>query len=114
MDNELETKFVEAWDQVAELVEHNALNKGFWGKSDNIGEKIALIHSELSEALEAIRKNNPIDDKCPEFTSFSVELADAVIRIMDLSYHYGYDISNAIVAKIRYNTTRPPMHGKTF
>lgn len=58
--------------------------QGFWA-SDNTGEKIALMHSELSEALEADRKGIVSDDKIPAYTGLEAELADTVIRILDFS-----------------------------
>lgn len=68
--------------------------------------KLALIHSEISEALEGYRKGL-MDDHLPHRTMAEVELADAVIRIMDLAGKMGYDIAGAIVEKIAYNSKRP-------
>lgn len=70
-----------------------------------IGTKIALIHSEVSEALEGLRKDK-MDDHLPHLKSIDVEMADAVIRIMDLCGGLGIDIGRAITEKLRYNYTR--------
>ena len=67
--------------------------------------KIALIHSELSEALEAHRKNL-MDDKLPHRQGVEVELADAVIRIADLAGALGLDLGGAIAEKMIYNENR--------
>lgn len=87
---------------------------GFWDNvQDNFSSKIALVHSELSEALEADRKNL-MDDKLPDRHGREVELADAMIRIFDLAGRYGMDLGGALVAKIAYNASRPYKHGKAY
>jgi NTP pyrophosphatase (non-canonical NTP hydrolase) len=82
-------------------------------RARSLPEQIALMHSELSEALEAIR----IDDRPyhvnekgkPE--GWGVELADCVIRIMDTCQHYDVDLQGLVELKMRYNETRPHRHG---
>lgn len=69
-------------------------------------EKLCLIHSEVSEAMEGLRKNLP-DDKLPHRSMTEVELADAAIRIFDLAGAMGFDIGTAIQEKMQYNTVRP-------
>ena len=103
--------FAIEFDAVAQEVNHIAIEKGWWEGERNEGELIALMHSELSEALEAIRNGNPPDDKIPEFTGVEAELADVIIRIMDMSAAKGYRVGDAIVAKINYNKNRPYKHG---
>lgn len=107
------TDFEIAFTALQTEIHTNAVNKGFW-ESSNVGEKIALVHSELSEALEAFRTGNPVDDKLIEYDSVTVELADAVIRIMDLAGSFDMNLAGAIVAKVIYNSKRPYKHGKTF
>ena len=68
-------------------------------------EKLALIHSEVSEALEGYRKGL-MDDKLPHRPMAEVELADAVIRIADLAGAMGYDLGGAIAEKMAYNAPR--------
>lgn len=71
----------------------------------NKGELLALIHSEVSEALEGERKNL-MDDKLPHRRMAEVELADTIIRILDYSAGFGYDIQGAFDEKMKYNATR--------
>jgi len=98
--------------RLAKEFHDNAVAHGFW-ENPNKGERIALMHSELSEALEAVRKPGP-DDKCPEFSGEVVELADALIRILDYCEHYSLPIEAATLAKHEYNKKRPYKHGKQF
>lgn len=74
-------------------------------KQRNIPEMLALIHSEVSEALEGVRKNTQ-DNHLPHRKSVEVELADAVIRIADLAEYLGLDLGMAIVEKNRFNKVR--------
>lgn len=76
------------------------------GGKRGYGNLIALCHSELSESLEGWRKNIQQDDKLPHRLNAEVELADAVIRILDLSSDMGYDIGGALVEKMEYNAVR--------
>lgn len=88
-----------------------AKSKGWWDESRSDGELIALIHSELSEALEGLRHGNPPDEHLPEFTSAEIEFADAVIRILDMADARGYRLAEAILAKHEFNQGREHRHG---
>ena len=69
------------------------------------GTMLALIHSEISEALEGLRKNQ-MDDHLPHRPIVEVELADALIRILDFAGMKGYDLGGAVREKLDYNRTR--------
>jgi hypothetical protein len=73
--------------------------------SKAVGDQIALIHTEVSEAYEGDRKGKP-DEHCPEFMSLEVELADAFIRIADMAYGMKLRLPQAVAAKMAYNQTR--------
>lgn len=105
--------FINAFACTAKAVHDNAIAKKFVKKGEkrNEGELIALAHSELSECLDFIRRGNPPSDHIPEFSGAEEELADCVIRCMDHSVQQGYRLAEAIVAKMKFNATRPAMHG---
>lgn len=94
---------------------HNMARKaGWWKPFDEmpveyrkyfLGCHRDLIHSELGEATEGARKNK-MDDHLPERKNEEVELADAVIRIMDYAGACGYNLGAAIIEKMAVNATR--------
>lgn len=102
--------------------------KGFHGIGRTQVEDIALMHSELSEALEEIRKGTsslyylrPDGTITDEFVTNgeynkpegkAAELADEVIRVFDSAVEHNDPVVLAIIQKLKYNNTRPPLHGK--
>ncbi len=119
-------------------VHATAVEKGFWDKEFNLGEKLMLITSELGEALEADRTGKSanieefdkylagngevipsLESYIDQFKkhikdSFSDELADATIRIFDLAGKMNIDLEYHIRHKMQYNSTRPKLHGKKY
>jgi len=96
---------------LCEEAAQNSAAHGFVTSEENIPEKLCLIHSEVSEALEAVRHGNPPDDKLPEYNGLTVELADTVIRCLSLAGSLKLPLGEAIIAKMGYNSKRPPKHG---
>lgn len=107
--------------------------KGFWEGKRNKGELLMLVTSELAEALEADRKGRyavtgllnsllKVEDNerfKADFErlvkdTFEDEVADAVIRLLDMSGGLGIDIAKHVELKLRYNSLRAPKHGKLY
>ena len=126
-------------NKISKEIHENAKSKGFFDTEKNIGEMLCLIHSEVSEALEADRKNhyavkswnienidlNDLDSPSKkqyfkrEFevaikNSFEDELADIMIRVMDLAAFKGINLEQHIHWKMKYNSLREHKHGKKY
>lgn len=101
-------------NELATDIHATATEKGFWNVEevsvDFVLSKLALVHSEVSETLEAVRKSKGE-------RAVVEEMADTVIRILDLyegMREHGLvesDFDEVMEAKMRYNTTRPQKHG---
>lgn len=96
--------------------------KGFDTGDQNIPEKLMLMVTELAEVMEDYRKPGllaneiyyePKPDGSMKPCGVPVELADCIIRILDLSSALNTDIAYALALKMDYNETRPHKHGKT-
>lgn len=88
-----------------------AKEKGWWNSKRNDGELIALMHSELSEALKALRHPGKKDEHLPLYDSVGLELADVLIRIFDYCGARSIDLEACLYAKMKYNETRSYKHG---
>ena len=84
-------------------IHENAVKHGWWDKPGDIPTLLCLVHSEVSEALEAYRNNDE--------NNFSEELADIVIRVFDMAGGFDIDIEKEIINKHKINKKRSYRHG---
>jgi NTP pyrophosphatase (non-canonical NTP hydrolase) len=103
-------------DVLAALLHETAIEKGFWDKPKNFdvfGNKLALVHSEVTEVLEAIRKNKGSEE-------IVEEMVDILIRTLDLyaSMRNGgfveHSLDEILFKKMESNKVRPRLHGNLF
>lgn len=106
----------DVFTQLSQEMHKTSVEKGFWEEPewmDKIAGKLALVHSEVTEALEAMRKNKGADMVTEEF-------ADIFIRCMDLhatlveAEEATPDLFNVVLLKARANRDRPPKHGNRW
>jgi hypothetical protein len=96
--------------RIGKTIHHE--NKQWWTDLEtgepikrNVGELLMLAVSELAEGMEGDRKGL-MDDKLPHRPMLEVELADALIRILDMGVGLGLDVPGAVAEKMEYNRTR--------
>ena len=92
-------------NELAVEIHQNNVDAGWWDKPREKGTLLMLVVSEIAEAMEGERKDL-MDDHLPHRKMAEVELADAVIRILDYAGAFGYDVEGAIAEKLEYNKHR--------
>lgn len=101
----------EGINKLCELACETATSKGWHDKTPEFGTIVALMHQELSEALEWARQGNPPSDHIPEFSGVEEELADVLIRIFDYAGWAKLNLGAAVKAKMEFNKGRAYKHG---
>ena len=92
-------------NELAVEIHQNNVDAGWWDNPREKGTLLMLVVSEIAEAMEGERKDL-MDDHLPHRKMAEVELADAVIRILDYACAFGYDVEGAIEEKLEYNKHR--------
>lgn len=92
-------------NELAVEIHQNNVDAGWWDKPREKGTLLMLVVSEIAEAMEGERKDL-MDDHLPHRKMAEVELADAVIRILDYAGAFGYDVEGAMAEKLEYNKQR--------
>jgi len=103
------SSFAAGWYHNPETGEPYLVNRGpnfFEATELLVPTKLMLIVSEIAEAMEGHRKGS-MDDKLPHRSALETELADALIRIGDLSAALRLDVAGAVLEKMRFNIVRP-------
>ena len=104
-------QIISAISQLISDAHTTAIEHGWWDRPREFPEEVALMHSELSEALEFFRHDNPPSDHIPMFSGMEEELADVLIRVFDTCGKYQFDLAGALLAKMKFNDNRPYKHG---
>ncbi len=101
---------LDEWDNIIHQI--NVAN-GWFASDRTMGDDIALLHSEVSEAFEAFRNGNMNSNGTDGYDSsaFGSELADIFIRLLDTAHRYNIDLPLEIRDKLIYNSMRGYRHG---
>ncbi len=105
----VELIWIDEWNKRSARAREHA--EKHWPEGASTLERIAMMHSELSEALEGVRHGNPASEHIPEFNALEEEFADVVIRMMHMGDDCKLRLAEAIDAKLAFNETRPLAHG---
>ena len=104
------------FDELAEEIHKNAVNKGFWDRTADpifLAKQMMMIVSEVSEAMEALRKDMDPDQISDEFADIIIRTLDLYAGIAEAGY-VKKSLDYAIKEKMERNTHRPKKHGVRF
>ncbi len=112
MTHPIEHRYIAPLNELARDIYQSNVDAGWWTdletggpKERNTGELLMLVVSEIAEAMEGHRKGL-MDTHLPHWKMMDVELADVIIRIMDICGHYRIPIGEILMEKWEYNRSR--------
>lgn len=114
MSNEIVMEY--GLDALAAVLHETAIVKGFWDgpiNHDKIGNKLALVHSEVTEVLEAIRKNKGSEETVEEMSDVIIRLLDLYAAMMNAGF-LNHSLDETLIKKMEINSNRPKLHGNLF
>jgi NTP pyrophosphatase (non-canonical NTP hydrolase) len=103
-------------DALSAILHETALEKGFWDgprDHDQLGNKLALVHSEVTEVLEAIRKNQGSEKVVEEMADVLIRLLDLYAAMMNAGF-VEHSLDESLNKKMNINKDRPRLHGNLF
>lgn len=103
-------------DALSAILHETAIEKGFWSSPKNFdvfGNKIALIHSEVTEVLEAIRKNKGSEEIVEEMSDILIRTLDLYASMRNAGF-VEHSLDEVLFNKMEKNKVRPALHGNLF
>lgn len=103
-------------DALSAILHETAIEKGFWSSPKNFdvfGNKLALIHSEVTEVLEAIRKNKGSEEIVEEMSDILIRTLDLYASMRNAGF-VEHSLDEVLFNKMEKNKVRPALHGNLF
>ena len=103
-------------DALAAILHETAIEKGFWDgpkNHDKLGNKLALVHSEVTEVLEAIRKNKGSEEVVEEMAHVLIRLLDLYAAMRNAGF-IEHSLDEQLFKKMQINNNRQRLHGNLF
>jgi len=103
-------------DVLSAILHETAIEKGFWNNPKNFdvfGNKLALVHSEVTEVLEAIRKNKGSEEIVEEMVDILIRTLDLYASMRNAGF-VSHSLDEILFKKMEINKARPALHGNLF
>lgn len=103
-------------DVLSAILHETAIEKGFWDSPKNFdvfGNKLALVHSEVTEVLEAIRKNKGSEEIVEEISDILIRTLDFYAAMRNAGF-VTHSLDEILFNKMEKNKSRQKLHGNLF